>query len=61
MVAARRNKRRLVAIKLLQLKAQHATVEIQGFLDIRNFQVHVADGGSGGDGFCGLRHDLSLV
>ena len=39
MIAARRNKRRLVAIKLLQLKAQHAAIEIQRFRDIRHFQV----------------------
>src|SRR3990170_4307839 len=42
-ITSGRNKRRLVAIKLLQLKSQHATIEIQGFLDIRHFEVHMAD------------------
>ena len=43
MVAAGRNERCLVAEALHELETQNALVKSQGFIQIRNPQVHVAD------------------
>ena len=42
-VAARRDERRLVAHPLLHLEAEHARLEAERALDVRHFQVDVAD------------------
>ena len=42
-VATGRDEGRLVADPLLQLEPENATVEVKGAVDVRHFQVDVAD------------------
>ena len=50
MIAARRNEGRLRAEALHQREAEHAAIERQRTLQIRDLEMDMADAGSGGDG-----------
>lgn len=50
MIAARRDEGRLRAEALHQREAEHAAIERQRTLQIRDLEMDMADAGSGGDG-----------
>ena len=49
-IAARGNERGLRAVALHQLEAEHADIEIEGALQVGDFQVNMADARAGGNG-----------
>ena len=51
MIAASAEERRRFPHALSHFEAKHAGIERQGPLEVRNFQVNVADIGAGVDGF----------
>ena len=50
-IAASRNECRLAAEHLLQLETQHAAVEIQGALKVRDLEMHMPNAGTGWKGW----------
>ena len=49
-IAARRNERRLVAVALHDLEAEHAAIKSQRAVEVGDFQMDVSDAGASDDG-----------
>ncbi len=61
MVAAGRDERGFRAVALHEVEAEHTAIEAECAIEVRDFEVHVADSSAGVDGARGfLSHQGSL-
>ena len=50
MIAARRDERRLVAVALHHLEAEHVAIETERAIEVGDFEMNMPDAGAGDDG-----------